>query len=151
MATRRERILEAFVERCRAIETKDGFATDAGWNVSLGAITVLGPDDPDVQIAVAPDDDVVKKEGPGLGIQLPVDIWAVAKANLENPHLAIEAVLGDIKKAVELADRTLGGLVPQQIERGTTHVMPREPGSVIVGAAITYLVFYKEAFGDPDA
>lgn len=84
-----------------------------------------------------------------LLIAWPISIQAVAKADLENVWLTIEAVVSDIKKAVELSDRTLGGLVEQHLQRGSTRTLPREPGTTTIGASVLYVANYSETWGAP--
>lgn len=146
---KRRQILEALRDRLLAISTADGFATDAGQLVFLNETPALGPDDPTVAIAMLVGEDTVKFQGDRFLIDLPVDIQALAKADLDQPWVAVESVLGDIKRAMELEDRTLGRLVQQQLERGTTRTMEREPGSAYVGVEIRYTAPYREEWGEP--
>jgi len=148
-AARRQQILEAIQTRLQAIRVGGGYNTDAGLAVYLGESPVLGPDDPDVAIAIVPIDDAVDAQVKGLLIALPVEIEALAKADLAEPWVAVEQILQDIKRAHELEDRTLGGLLSSAFERGTTRSLPRQPGSTTVGAGIGYLCRYKEAWGNP--
>ena len=149
MASARLGIIAAFKTRLEAIRADDGFNTDAGLAVVAGEVPTLGPDDPDVAIAVLVGDDEPKAQGNALFIRLPIELAAVAKATLDAPWVAVEAVLEDIKRAMELQDRTLGGLAVSNIERGSTRTLPRESGSTTVGAAMTYFCSYKEAWGNP--
>jgi hypothetical protein len=48
-----------------------------------------------------------------------------------------------------LEDRTLGQLVPNRIERGSTRTLPREPGNGVVGAGVTYIATHLERWGNP--
>ena len=149
MASRRQLILEAFRDRVQDITVATGYQTDAGKTVLLGEVPDLGPDDPDVAIAILPNDDEVKYVGANVSIKLPVLIAAIAKASIPQPWVAIEAVLADIKRAVELEDRTLDGLVQNRFERGSTRPAPRVPGSLTVAATIQYTAPYVEAWGRP--
>lgn len=150
MATRRRSILEAVKTRLEAIRQDDGYATDAGETVFLGEAPALGPDDPDVAIVILVGEDEPHFQGEHVLLRLPLEIQAVAKADLDEPWLAVEDVLGDIKMAVETTDRTLGGLVKRQIERGATVTLEREPGSTYVGATLTYYAPYTERWGHPE-
>jgi hypothetical protein len=145
--SRRQLILEAFVTRLEAITVDNGFQTDVGLNVFFGVAPDLGPDDPNEAVALVVGDDAAGYQGEHIVIELPVDVVALAKATLEEPWVAVEAVLSDIKKAVELEDRTLGQLVMRQIRRGSTRTLPRETGSQIVGASIRYLAPHAEVWG----
>jgi len=149
MAARRRLILEAIRARLWEIRTVNGFATDAGETVFLGETPELGPDDPEQAIAIVVDDELPAHQGENVFSVMPVVVAALAKADLDEPWLAVEAVLGDIKRAIELEDRTLGGLVRLRFERGATRTMKREPGSVTVGVAIEYRAPILEKWGSP--
>lgn len=149
MASRRQLILEAIRTRLEAIQIDDGFQTNAGSQLFMGEAPTLGEDDPDVAIAIVVGDDNPSYQGEQTMLAMPVMVQAIAKADLDDPYVAAEAVLADIKKAVELADRTLDGLVRRQIQRGATRTLPREPGSTTVGIGITYVAPYTELWGTP--
>lgn len=150
MSTRRRAILEAVKARLEAIRQDDGYATDAGAMVFLCEAPALGPDDPDVAIVILVGEDEPRFQGEHILLRMPMEIQAVAKAGLDEPWLAVEDVLGDIKTAVEATDRTLGSLVKRQVERGATVTLEREPGSTYVGATITYYAPYAERWGHPE-
>lgn len=149
--SRRRRILEALKVRAEAIHGP-GFETNAGHRVFLGYAPLLGPDDPDQAIAILPGDDEVDHSGARFGIVLPVEVFAIVKASLDEPWKLVEGVIADVKRAIETDDRTLGGLLPHDhaLSRGTTRTLEREPGTPFVGAAITYQVLYTEAWGEPE-
>lgn len=149
MPSFRQQILGAFLTRVQAVQVANGFQTNAGQVVYTGETPELGPDDPNEVIAIVVGDDSVKYQGANLLVRLPVSIQALVKADLDDPLTAIEAVISDIKRAVELADRKLGGLIPQPIERGSTRAVPRRPGSTTVGVAVEYSISYVEAWGAP--
>jgi hypothetical protein len=151
MSTRRRLILEAIKTRLEAIRVAAGFETDAGEAVYLNEAPAMGPDDPAVAIAILVGDDQTTWQGLCALLRLPIEIQAIAKADLDSPWLAVEDVLGDIKQAVELDDRTLGGLLAPYLERGATATLKREPGSEYVGATIVYFAPYKERFGHPES
>lgn len=148
----RQRIIEALRDRVCAIRKSSGFQTDAGATVFLGEAPSLGPDDPDVAIAIVIGEDGGQAyQGEQVLLNLPVEFQALAKACLEHPWRSFEAVLADIKTAVELADRRLGlgRVICHEIERGTTRTLDREEGTDVVGVAITYTVPYTEVWGTP--
>jgi hypothetical protein len=149
MATRRERILGEFVARLQTIRTENGYATDAGALILLGDVVALGPDDPPAAIAIVPQDDRPRFQGMQHFLEWPIEVQAIVTPDLDKAWLSVEAIVGDIKRAVETDDRTLAGLVPRTIERGTTRVLPRDPGVSVVGAGVTYLVPYAESWGNP--
>jgi hypothetical protein len=147
--TRRLAILVALMERVAEITTANGFASDAGHTVLLGEKVEFGESDPEQAVAVVVLSDIPQHVGENVSMVMPVEFQAIAKADIDQPWIAAEQLLGDIKKAVELPDRTLGGLTPRFIKRGSTRVLPREPGATTVGVGVTYLVPYEEAFGKP--
>lgn len=148
-ASRRQLIVLEFLNRLSAIKQSEGFQTDAGFRVYLGEVLALDNDDPDAVIALVVRDDIPGRTMENVSITLPMEIQAVAKADINQPLLAAEALIADIKKAIELPDRFLGGLLKERITRSQTRSLPREAGSPTVGISITYLVPYVEAFGRP--
>src|SRR6266545_1582415 len=109
----------------------------------------MGPDDPAVALAVQIDDDNPTFQQEHVFSPLPLMVHALAKADLDQPWLTVEALLQDIKRAVELEDRTLGQRLRGRLERGPTQSLPRETGSEFVGASITYLAPIAEPWGNP--
>ncbi len=147
--SRRQQILEALLARVQQIERANEFQTDAGRHTHLGEAVDLGPDDPVEAIALAVGEEVARYQGENLYIELPVQVIALAKADLDQPWMAVEAVIADIKRAVETSDRTLGGVVRRMIQRGSVVTLERQPGTTTVGASITYICPYVEAWGNP--
>lgn len=146
--TTREAILAALMTRVQAITIAHGYATDAGDQVFLGEAPQLGENDPPTAIALVVEDDDVNSQG-FLTVTLPIAVQALAKADLDAPWLAIEAVLGDVKRAIEQDDRSLGGVLKGELERGSTRTVPRAPGSSTVGVSVTYRCRYVELWGAP--
>lgn len=145
----RRRALEAIVARLQDIQTANGYLTNAGSVVYLGGSPGLGKDDPDVALAVVILDDEVTYVGENIRVNLPIEIQALAKAELDNPYIASESVLADVKTAVELEDRRLGGLLRDRMKRGSTRTLEREPGSLDVGVSVLYTLPMVEKWGDP--
>jgi len=131
-----------------AIHVADGFASDAGDTVLVGPIQ-LGPDDPATALTLLPEDEVSPHQGAAFFVELPIEIQALARQGTDQAWLTVEAMVGDIKRAIELDDRTLGGLLPQPLRRGTIRVLERPPGATDVGLGITYVAGYKESWGAP--
>jgi hypothetical protein len=152
VASRRKLIVVEIVTRLQAIRRAAGFNTDAGLHVHVNEVPVLGPDDPDEAIVVVLDEDFPGHQAEHTFIRLPIDVQAMAKADpvdVESALMTAEDVLEDVKRAIELPDRTLGGLVQRQIERGTTRTMARDPGTPHVGVAVRYTAPYIERWGSP--
>lgn len=148
--SRRSRIIDAFAERLAAIRSEHGFGTDVGHQVFRGEAPTLGPDDPDDAVVVFAGEDEVANQAENLMLTLPIEIQAVTRADVTQPSVRLEALIADIKRAVETDERTLGGLVAGvTFLRGSTRALEREAGSTTVGAAVRYLVPYRERWGQP--
>lgn len=145
----RQAILQVFLDRVGAIQKANGYATDAGLKIFFGSAAELGDDDPDSAIAILVQDD--QTSGGALGEDeqtfLPVDLAALAKASGDLAWVEIELVIGDIKRAIETADRSFNGLLARTLFRGRTKVLKRAPGSTTIGAAITYTANYLDQWG----
>lgn len=147
----RQAILTELLNRVSAIRVANGYATDAGATVLFGEAPMLGPDDPTSAIALVVGDDQIDPTsslGDDILTLLPVEIAAIAKADVANPWVTVEAVIADIKRAVETADRGLGGLLTRGLQRGRTRSLDREPGATSIGAAIPYSATYLDAWGN---
>lgn len=153
---RRALIIAALISRLQAVTMANDFLTDAGQNIFTGETPQLGPDDPDIAFAVVPGDETVLVQGEKFGNNLPIEIQAVRKLSSANvgvdEWVSIEDMLSDIKSAIETGNRaesgTIDGLVPYGIDRSTTRTVPREPGSTVVAAGITYIAQFTESWGD---
>lgn len=152
-ATRRRNLLAAITARLEAITIDGGFETDAGREIFLGQDADLGDNDPDAVLAVSFGEERPTSSQVKLCYDLPISIKAVVKANLDDPWMTIEDMIGDIKKAMELEDRTLGGLVNRNanhgILRGPVTALQRETGSSTVGAEVQYIAPLVEPWGAP--
>lgn len=149
MASRRQVILVEFLARVSEIKQSNGFQTDAGFTPFLGEGVVLGESDPEVAVSIVVRDDLPGKTMENIFIMLPIEVQAIAKADINQPWLAVEALIADIKQAIELPDRTLGLPISKGLSRGSTRTLAREAGAATVGAAVTYVVPYVEAWGAP--
>ena len=146
----REDVIHALRDRLAAISTTNGFKTDAGQKIFLGETPTLGPSDPAAALALVVGADESTSQGENVISELPIEIQALVKADVTDPLLTIEAVIADIKRAVETTDRSLGGLlVNRGLERGSTRPLEREDGSEVVGAAVEYGLTLAEKWGAP--
>lgn len=147
----REQIVAALVDRLAAIDGTPPFQTNAGAHIVRNEAPGLGPDDPDAVILVRTETDSVGWQKQNLLVELPITIAAVVKAALDEPWDAVEAIVADIKRAVEREDRRLGieNVDSRGIKRGPTSVLDREAGSSTVGVGILYAVPYAEGWGTP--
>jgi len=150
----RQAILTEVLRRVAEIAVVNGYQTDAGMTVFAGDLPALGPDDPDAAIALMVRNDQAVETG-GYGEQedgitvtvLPIELQAVVKADSTQPWVSVEAVLADIRQAVETSDRSLGGLLTLPLKRGGMRAFHREPGSTVVGAGVPYLATFAESWG----
>ena len=154
--TARMRILQTFIDRLKEISVDNGYATDAGRTILLGEQPMLGPDDGPAIALVVEEDEPNPAQGLGSGdgaavtIEWTVSVVALISGDIQAPWLPIERVIGDIKRAMELEDRTLGGVV-SGFSRGAVRPLEREEGSTVVGGAVDYSVLYSEIWGQPEA
>ncbi len=142
MSTRRQQIIDAFNVK----------VAESDYQLYTGGTPGLGPEDPDVVVAVILGDDQPGHQQENIFLELGVGVEVIAKADLANPYDAIEDALGVLKTNIETADRDLGGLlrnVSRGMERGGTVSMEFGPGSTEVGRRITYVLSYVEQWGSP--
>lgn len=151
MATRRALIIAALVARVSTITVANGFETNGGELVFVGEASALGADDPDQALAVVIGDEDLAWQLPGKAFlpALPIAVRALAKADSDAAWMTVEALVGDIKRAMEVGDPMLGGLLTYPLERGSVQTLRREVGAETVGAAVTYRVRWKESWGAP--
>jgi len=147
--SRRQKILAAFIARLQKILIADGYQTNAGQLVFIGERPTLGPDDPDASIDVVVGADEATYQGENVALRLPVTVRAVVKATRESAWSTVEAVISDIKTAVE-TDHDLDRLLsPRGLERGPVEPRDREPGDEIIGVGIQYSFRFSERWGAP--
>ena len=145
----RQQALAVLIARLEGISTGAGFQTDVGQRVFVMEAPTLGPDDPESAIALVIGEDEPGYQGENVVVRLPVQVQAHAPANLEDPWGSVEAIIADIKKAVE-TDHDLGGtLVKRGLERASTSPLAREEGSQYVGAGVAYRLVMREGWGTP--
>ena len=156
--SRRQAALEDLRARLAFITIAKGYNTDAGKNIFLGEVPRWGPDDPPVGLAIAIGDDSTETSGGMAVSRVPVQVWAVVPVTTAGPLVVIEAIIADIKEAVEIeqdgsVDRALGVIdgapatVSRGLERGVTRALRREEGSEYAGAAVEYIATFQERWG----
>jgi len=149
MITRRAVILERLGALAARIQKANGFDTDAGLAVSIGAAPELGPSDPDYAIAIVPAEELHTEDG-RITNGLPVEVQAIGKATARDAWIGVELLLGDIKGALEDPhDRTLGSALKGVMRRVTTRTLERQPGSTTIGIGIIYACPYVDEWGNP--
>jgi hypothetical protein len=148
MITRRLLILERFAALAGIIQKANGYDTDAGLKVYIGAAPELGPEDPDYAIAIVPGDELATEDG-RISNVLPVAVQAIGKASVADAGIGVELLLGDVKHAIELEDRTLGSVLKGVMKRGPTRTMERAPGTTTIGLEVMYTCPYIDEWGNP--
>lgn len=149
--SKRERILAVLIGRLERIERLNGFATDVGLTLYVGELPTLGPDDPDDAVALIVGSEQATWQQGKCFITLPIAVVALAKVGCQDAWRKVEAVIADGKRAMELEDRMLNGLLDQvkPMERGTVEPYPREPGSTTIGSSLGYVIRFTETWGAP--
>lgn len=133
------------------IRQSNGYETDAGALVFVGEAPPLGPDDPDQALAIVPENEATQWQEPGLAVDviLPIGVHGVTKVDATNAWLGVEAMIRDIKRAIETSDVQFSGLLSWPLERGPVLTLGREAGSANAGAAVMYRARLKEGWGRP--
>lgn len=148
--SRRQRIIESIIGRLEAINGEGNFQTNAGVAAFFkGYRPTLGDADPDFAIALTIGTDRLQWQGNKMLIDLPIEISALAKVDKEDAFASIEALIADIKRAMELDDTTLDGLLRDDLEREPTTTFDRRGGAPDEGAVLVYVAPYAEAWGAP--
>ena len=158
MASTRQLIAEEARRRLQRITVANGFDTDAGQHVSLGVVVVLSSADASQAIAIDIQD-VEIDEDSGFGdprgqdqpLRMSMSVQAIASADLDQPWIAAEQVLSDIKKAMEDPDVDSWPDAVKDFGPGSPRdsTLEREEGSTFVGAAANYAILYLETWGSP--
>lgn len=117
----------------------------AGYPVGMGEVPTLGPDDAE-QAVVLVFTDAVSAQGHKKFHETTVDICALAKADLDEPWVALEEMVAALKAAVETTDHTVAGIL---VEPVSERDLEREPGSTVVGTVLSYRFRWQERWGAP--
>jgi hypothetical protein len=157
--TQRQKIAAALKARAQAITVAAGFNTDAGLHVTHGyRRPALGDALPRVAMITAGEVPAVESQDDVL-VRNPWPIAFVATAEVaaddEDALDTAEQLLADLKRAIFLPDRTLGGLLSANQEIGDIKVgaedtADREPGGTFVEAGVVALVSFLESYGAPE-
>lgn len=155
--TKRRAILQVVLDRLATVRRTNEFSSNLGRQVYLGEIPELTPDDDEEAVAVVVGDDQVKWQQEKKYIELRFEIVAVVNLSARTVEkkqawMRVECLLEDIKTAIEAETdpgRTMDGLLTGKLNFGTTRVLPREAGSMVVGVGIVYSAPYTESWGRP--
>jgi len=149
--SKRQDIFVNLRARLAEIQVANGYNTDAGLHILMGEVPHETLDDAAASLAVTVRDDEPGSQLEQVVVTLAVQVHGTMKVlDTAAPLDSIEALVADIKTAVEQPDRTLGGtLVARGITRGSTQVFERSAGSEVVAVAVTYNLVFAEAWGNP--
>jgi hypothetical protein len=133
--------------RLETITQANGFNTNAGEQIAVGEAYNLGPDDPDIALAmIVNDEDMLAPQGDvKRAIHLPIDVVVLVKPDLDDVIGSIELAIDDVRIAVE-SDRTLGNVLINTLRLGPIRTLPRESGSSVAGAILPYSLPISEAY-----
>jgi hypothetical protein len=155
MGSKRQDALEDLRDRLSQITTDNGFASNAGALIFVGEVPRIGPDDEPAAICVVVGPDQPSTTGSRTICRVPIEIQAIVPADLADPMVALEGILGDVKRAVEIEgveayrSRGLNGTLPVGLERASTRWLPRQEGDAFVGAGVGYVAIFDESWGQP--
>jgi hypothetical protein len=146
----RKHIVQAVIDRLRTIRRVNGYETDAGQNLIVGAIA-MGPDDPNVGLSLVPEQSATAdRVRAKAAFVLPLQIGAIARvlswAQSDDAWLRAEDVIGDVHQAMETDDFTVDGRA-FEIRLASELPLERGEGEETVGAALTYEVIYARGWG----
>ncbi len=152
--SRLQLIIAASKRRLVVIRTDAGYATDAGQAVYLGAIPALGSNDDRAAVALLPSFENLKVVGAYVQytvvLQIQALVFVESESQLSDSFEIALAMLSDIQRAMELDERTLGGLIDGLgLEFGLPSLVERETGSQFVGLQMEYRGKVKHAWGNP--
>ena len=158
--SKRQLALEDLLNRLSFIQTAKDYNTDAGLRIFMGEAPQFGEGDPPSALAVFVGDDSPETTGGTVRTRVPIEIWAVVPDDLPSPLMSIEAIIADIRAAVEIeadasVDRSLGltdsgpATMPTGLERGPARPLRREVGSGYVGCSQEYTARFETKWGTP--
>ena len=83
-------------------------------------------------------DDEFTSQGNGAWFlyRLALTFVVLVDAESDEAWRTVEQGIADVKRAIELTDTRLGGLLSGSFERGPVETAPREPGSLAIAAAV---------------
>jgi len=158
--SKRQAALTDLLGRLAFIQKAKGYNTDAGTRIFEGEAPRFGESDPSAALAVFVGDDAPEPAGGTIRTRVPIEIWATVPAGLGSPLMAVEALIADIRTAVEIekdggVDRSLGvvkgetATMPTGLDRGSCRPLRREEGSAYVGASVEYVARFETRWGTP--
>ncbi len=145
----RQNLIAEIVSRLSGILLAGGYQTDAGALIFVGQTPPLAEGDPTEALAVVVGGEEVGYQGENVLVVLSIVVHAIVRADVDQPILASEAVIADIKRAVETDHDLARILLPRGLERGATTAAKREPGSEYVAATVEYRCRFVERWGQP--
>ena len=159
--SKRQAALADLVTRLEKIQVTKGYNSDVGLSIFQGETPRGGEDDPTSALAIIIADDSPTVEDQRITSEAAFEVHALVRVGTAQPLVAAEAIIADIKEAVELTEdantRTLGVIgdapsqspatTPKGLRRGVTRALRREEGSEYVGAVVEYVATFEEQWG----
>ncbi len=151
MSSKRTLIIAAVAARLGEIQVENDFNTDAGLSVLFGDGPVFGPDDPPAVLSIVVETDQPgRHQGENVTAMFGFEVQAIVKVDIQHPTLAMEAMVEDVKRAIETEDRSFDGLaVRNSLKRGQTRVIDRPAGGEYCGLGVQYQCVVAEEWGNP--
>lgn len=152
--TLRQQILAVLKTRAQAITSANGFTTDAGMRLEHGPYEGSTDDAvPLLRLMTAEAEPFVQDDV--IGYHWPIYLVGVAARPDADPLDAAEVLLGDLKRALFLQDRTLDGVLKANrnvgdVTYGRAWTEGPVPGGTRVSAGVEIVVTFFEKYGDPD-
>lgn len=139
----------ALVARLAQISIANGYQTDVGLRIFRGKTAIDPSEAPCLTLIEAGDTPTSNDSGENVALDGEFAIEANITCDPNNPALAAHAAIADIKKALFAGDDLrLGGLAKSMRYLGRL-MEPREPGTLVVGAAVRISVSWVEDLTAP--
>lgn len=151
--TKLERILVEVRARLEVIDQAAGFYTDIGCDVRLDRIEPELDDAPLCSVFFGEGSvDEARNKRQRIGLSITVIGYSGLVIGV-SPQTRGAQILADIARALELPDRTLGGLLIDSengLDLESFEIQTPESGVDIVAARATYAVPHVRKYGDPE-
>lgn len=146
------RITAALAERLRRVRASAGYASDVGARVLVGQLAGSAPMAPCCYLIPGPQRPG-ELYGPVCAVTRTYQVRGFVDANAHAGAAdtdLVDLVIWDLRRALELADATIGGLAERLLYRSDTPGY-REDGGALVGAGLSYDVAYYLDLNSPTA
>lgn len=139
--------IAAIETRLQAITVVNGYNTNAGNQVYLGVRGFDAEGQVFPVLSVASGAETVESVIIGLyrcTREIRISCYV---ADISAPTVALEQVIEDVQRGMELAGEALGGVVHVLEYDGLERLEPREDGGSVSGVVVRYLMTYDRRYG----